>query len=192
MAVRSKPLNPSPQRPARQSPRPAAPAPRKAFASYPIVEAPARAGIGAPAGLLMIAFGLPLWALGAKYTLDGAVIGINMVAAFLELPARAATPTGWWNLMLIPLGLLFSYVESNVQPNIRGGASQLLALLVLLVFTHGVDVFTTYLGIADLSNQPSMIGQWLNITWWSGYIAAAVMTYLPEMLLRGGWSLLTE
>lgn len=192
MAVRSKPLGPAPQRPARPQPRPPAVTPRKAFSSYPVVEAPARAGIGAPAGLMMILFGLPLWALGAKYTLDGAVVGLNMIATFLELPARVATPTGWWNLLLIPVGLLFSYVESNVQPNIRGGVSQLLALLVLLVFTHGIDVFTTYLGIADLSNQSSMVGQWLNITWWSGYVAAAVLTYLPEMLLRGGWSLLTD
>ena len=48
----------------------------------------------APAGLMMILFGLPLWALGAKYTLDGEVIGINMLAAFLELPARVPAPTG--------------------------------------------------------------------------------------------------
>lgn len=191
MAVRSKPLGPSPQRPARQQ-RPPAATPRKPFAPYPIVEPPARAGIGAPAGILMLLFGLPLWALGAKYTLDGAVIGINMLAAFLELPARIPAPTGWWNLLLIPVGLLFSYVESSVRLNLFGGPAQLFALVVLLVFTHGIDIYTTYLGISSLAAQSSGIGQFLNLFWWSPYIAAIVLTYLPELLIRGGWSLLTE
>ncbi|NWG22709.1 MAG: hypothetical protein HXY39_20580 [Chloroflexi bacterium] len=192
MAVRSKPLGSAPQRPARPQPRQPAVAPRRAFAPYPIVEPPARAGVGAPAGLLMLAFGLPLWALGAKYTLDGVVIGLNLLAQFLELPARVAAPTGWWNLLLVPLGLIFSYVEANVRPNIRGGASQLVALLVLLALTHGIDVLTTYLGITAPSSLPPIVSQIINITWWSGYLAALILTYLPEMLIRGGWALLTE
>lgn len=187
MAVRSKPLGSTPPR----QRKPAVP-PRKPFAPYPIVKPPARSGIGAPAGLLMILFGLPLWALGAKYTLDGAVIGINMLAAFLELPARVPAPTGWWNLLLIPVGLLFSYVESNVRPNLLGGPAQLLALLILLMLTHGIDIYTTYLGIASLAAQSTGIGQFLNLFWWSPYVAAVVLTYLPELLIRGGWSLLTE
>lgn len=191
MAVRSKPLGSSPQRPARPQ-RPPAVAPRKPFAPYPIVEPPARAGIGAPAGILMLLFGLPLWALGAKYTLDGAVIGINMLAMFLELPARIPAPTGWWNLLLIPVGLLFSYVESSVRLNLFGGPAQLFALIVLLVFTHGIDIYTTYLGISSLTAQSSGIGQFLNLFWWSPYLAAMVLTYLPELLIRGGWSLLME
>jgi len=190
MAVRSKSLGPTPQRSTRQR-KPAVP-PRKPFAPYPIVEPPARSGIGAPAGLLMILFGLPLWALGAKYTLDGVVIGINMLAAFLELPARVPAPIGWWNLLLIPIGLLFSYVESSVRLNLFGGPAQLLALLILLALTHGIDIYTTYLGISSLAAQSTGIGQVLNLFWWSPFIAAVVLTYLPELLIRGGWSLLTE
>jgi len=52
-----------------------------------------------------------------------------MLAAFLELPARVPAPTGWWNLLLIPIGLLFSYVESSVRLNLFGGPAQLLALI---------------------------------------------------------------
>ena len=129
MAVRSKSLGPTPQRSTRQR-KPAVP-PRRPCAPYPSVEPPARSGIGAPAGLMMILFGLPLWALGAKYTLDGVVIGINMLAAFLELPARVPAPTGWWNLLLIPIRLLFSYVESSVRLNLFGGPAQLLTLIML-------------------------------------------------------------
>ncbi|MDW8146760.1 MAG: hypothetical protein RMJ48_10785 [Roseiflexaceae bacterium] len=191
MAVRSKPLGPSPQHPIRQQRSPAA-AQRKPSAPHPIVEPPARAGIGAPAGILMLLFGLPLWALGAKYTLDGIVIGINTLATFLELPARVPAPTGWRNLLLIPVGLLFSYVESGVRLNFRSGPTHFFTLLVLLILTHGIDIYTTYLGISSLAAQPSSIGRLLNLFWWSPYIAAIVLTYLPELLIRGGWSLLTE
>jgi hypothetical protein len=115
-----------------------------------------------------------------------------MLAAFLELPARVPSPTGWWNLLLIPIGLLFSYVESSVRLNLFGGPAQLLALLILLALTHGIDIATTYLGIASLAAQSTGIGQVLNLFWWSPFIAAVVLTYLPELLIRGGWSLLTE
>ncbi|MDW8214854.1 MAG: hypothetical protein RMJ55_14950 [Roseiflexaceae bacterium] len=94
--------------------------------------------------------------------------------------------------MLIPVGLLFSYVESSVRLNLFGGPAQLFALIVLLVLTHGIDIYTTYLGISSLAAQSSGIGQFLNLFWWSPYIAAIVLTYLPELLIRGGWSLLTE
>lgn len=54
-----------------------------------------------------------------------------MLAAFLELPARLPSPTGWWNMLLIPIGLLFLYVESSVRLNLFGGPAQLLALICL-------------------------------------------------------------
>lgn len=145
---------------------------------------------GAPlAGVLMLAFGLPLWVIGAKYSLDGWVLGLNIVGGVFDLPAVVPQVSGWWALGLAAgLGLCYSYVEVWVRP--RGGVrlSVLLATLILMLLTHITDVGST--AIAALSPAPGAwpIALWAAAQVWPAALWALFLTYIPEVLIIGGVS----
>src|SRR5262245_23956263 len=68
----------------------------------PMDEAPAVQGASSPAtsqetrrapsmlipACMALLFGLPIWIVGARYTLDGWVIGLNLIAQIADLPWR--------------------------------------------------------------------------------------------------------
>lgn len=64
-----------------------------------------------PASIALVIVGGLLWLAGAKYTLLGWVAGLNWFMGWLDLPARIPSPTGYYMLLLIPVGLLYSLIE---------------------------------------------------------------------------------
>ncbi len=145
------------------------------------------------AGGLGLAFGAAGWALGGKYTLDGWVVGLNILLAHLHLPVRAPMPGGWWVLLFIPLAAGYSWVELRARP----GRPQLAsldrwivaaALWTLVIVT---DAGSTFLGIRILSPRPWAISTWLATTDWAGGIWSLILTFAPEALMLYAWWLLT-
>jgi hypothetical protein len=151
----------------------------------------ARGLSGAPlAGALMIAFGLPLWMLGAKYSLDGWVLGLNIVADALTLPATLPRVSGWWALLAVPLGAAYSYVELKVRPSWGGKASRVLAMLLLFLLTHGSDIGSTFLVAVTPAEGAWPLAAWAAEAMWPAALWAVVLTYAPELLLWNGWRML--
>lgn len=143
---------------------------------------------GAPlAGALMLAFGLPLWILGAKYSLDGWVLGLNIVADALTLPATLPRASGWWALLAAPLGLAYSYVEVKVRPKWGGPATRMLSVALLFLLTHGTDIGSTFLVAVTPAEGAWPLARWAADAMWPAGLWAAFLTYCPEVLLLAGW-----
>lgn len=141
---------------------------------------------GAPlAGALMLAFGVPMWILGAKYSLDGWVLGLNILADALTLPARLPLASGWWALLAAPLGLAYSYVEVWVRPK-RGRAQHVAAVVILMALTHATDVGSTFLAAVTVPGDAWMLARWAAAELWPAGLWALALTYIPELLIITG------
>jgi len=150
-----------------------------------------RAVSGAPlAGALMLAFGLPLWLLGAKYSLDGWVLGMNVLLEAVTIPARLPRVAGWWALLALPLGVAYSYVEVKVRPKWGGPVSRMLATLLLFLLTHGTDIGSTFLVAVTPAEGAWPLAVWAAEALWPAALWAAFLTYCPEVLLWAGWRML--
>lgn len=147
-----------------------------------------------PAGLLMLAFGAPLWLWGAKYSLDGWIIGLNMLLEnILHVAARIPQPSGWWMLIIIPLGILYSFVEVKVRP--RWGASWqvLIAMIVLFLLAHGTDLGSTFAGVtAAPAPNAWPLTRWVATNFYAASVWAVILTYLPEVLILVGMSFIVR
>lgn len=146
------------------------------------------------AGGLGLAFGGAGWALGGKYTLDGWIVGVNVLLGHLHIPARVPMPGGWWVLLFVPLALGYSWVELRATPKKPSMASVdrwlVAAILWLLVII--TDVGSTFVGIQTLGPRPWAISIWLAAIDWAGAIWALVLTFSPEVLMLYAWRLLTR
>lgn len=151
----------------------------RAVKSAPIALAPLW-----PAGIAAILFGVPLWLVGAFYTLQGWVMGLNLVTAAIHLPAHIPLPTGWWVLLFIPLGLLYSWVEIH-RPT-RASAAWVVAYLLVILS----DLATTYLSVT--AADATTISRWAAATIWASFIWAAILTFAPEWLMIGGVRLIRK
>ena len=131
-----------------------------------------------PAFLLGMSLLLIWWSFGAKYTIDGLPLLVNLFAGWFHIPAHLAPVTdGIWYLRLAWLPILISFVERQYQPwrrrDILSRKAYWLPLIWLAVI--GVDFGSTYLAILS----PAADAWPLTIT---------IATVVP---LAVGWSLLT-
>ena len=166
-------------------------APPHAVRSEPL-RAPTRARSGGDwaIGVTLIVFGALGWLSGARYTLFGWVTGLNMFLTWLGLPLTVPTPAGWWILLALPLGVVYSQVERQawtIQQRHGQALARFVIGWVLIVFT---DVFTTYLGVRapDDGAWPITLtiaaSSLLSIGW------ALVLTFVSDWLILGGWKML--
>jgi hypothetical protein len=156
--------------------------------SAPIVRK--RAGNLWPAGVVAWLFGIPLWVVGAFYTLQGWTIGLNLVASAVHLPARMPAPSGWWVLLLIPLGLLYSFVEVRLYPRPpHGDWGRWFLLSVIFAVVILSDLGTTYLSVVAPDPDASSVARWAASTPLASGVWTAVLTFAPEWLIIGGYKL---
>jgi hypothetical protein len=145
-------------------------------------------------GATALAIGVPLWIFGAKWTLEGLILGSNLLLSWLTLPAALPMPTGWWVLLAVIPGALFSIIEVIFRPLARrGDRMQPAPPLFWLIWAVLVvaDVGTTYIGYRGEAHQWAFAAQVAAYPVWSG-AWALVLTFAPEWLIIGGLRLISR
>jgi hypothetical protein len=144
-----------------------------------------------PASIALAIIGGLLWLAGAKYTLLGWIAGLNWFLGWLELPARVPPPTGWYMLLMIPLGLLYSLVEIKRPWNYRNKQPEKVALYWLIWSALvASDIGSTFAGVRDpgpsawpitlqVASSIPIAGAW-----------SAILTFVPEWMVGGARKLL--
>jgi hypothetical protein len=141
-------------------------------------------------GIALIIFGVIGWLSGAKYTLFGWVVGLNLFFAWLGLPLTIPTPTGWWVLAMVPIGYVYSRVEMQVwKAHTRRGQSLVLFAMSWLLIV-ATDVGTTYLGVRTPQPDAWPITQTIAASAGMAFIWAAILTFVSDWLIIGGWKLI--
>jgi hypothetical protein len=134
-------------------------------------------------GLFSIFLGLALWIIGARYTLEGLVVGANMALGWASMPFTVPAPTGWWYLLALPVGAAYSACELRIpfsRPRSGAGLGPWLAATAGLVVLHGSDIVSTYLGYRAPTEQIWPLHAWAIAQLWPLVLWAIVLTYLPE------------
>lgn len=141
-------------------------------------------------GIVLIVFGLFGWLTGARYTLFGWVAGVNLFLNWIGLPLSVPQPAGWWILTMIPIALVYSRVEMQVWKAHRRHGQALALFVVGWLLIVATDVGTTYLGVR--APQPGAWPITLTIANSAGlaFVWAAVLTFVSDWLIIGGWKLL--
>lgn len=143
-----------------------------------------------PLGIVAVLVGVVLWPLGARYSLEGWIYVLNLLLELVRLPVAIPMPVGWWWLLFIPLGLLYSTVEILVKFGPPSSSAHLPSwgiAIALLLLVHGTDIGSTFAGY--LFPAP---GAWAIHTWvagdgrWALGLWAIVLTYLPERAFMQG------
>lgn len=154
--------------------------------SAPLTTPRAHSGGDWAIGITLIVFGVIGWLSGARYTLFGWVIGLNMFFAWLGLPIVLPTPQSWWILIALPIGIVYSRVEMQAL-SIRSRHGSALARFtigwLLIVFT---DVFTTYLGVRSPAPGAWPITQTIASSAALALIWASILTFVSDWLILGG------
>ena len=144
-----------------------------------------------PLGIVALALGSILWLISARYTLAGWVAGLNLALTLLQLPARVPLPIGWWWLLAIPVGMVYSLVELRINPGPPPTWAQLpiwCLAVGLIVFVHATDIGSTVLGYVALPPNPWPIHVWaVGNGWWALGLWSILLTYIPERAILWGW-----
>lgn len=180
---------------------PAPPAPAKARSKAPAAERKADTSSRTKKrswralGIAAIAASLLLWVPGSRYALDGWTLAINVVLEIAQSGVVLPLATGLAALLLIPVGLVYSFAEKNVVPYERqtlpDGQRKLIfygwAALFAWAIVHGTDLVATWKGFTTLGADAWPITRWAATTLWASIVWSVVLTYLPEMLFIAGW-----
>jgi hypothetical protein len=151
-------------------------------------------GANLAAGALGLAFGLGGWALAGKYTLDGWIVGLNLLLGHLHIPARVPLADGWWVLLFVPLALGYSWVELRATPTNPREIVDLdrwFVAAALWLITIATDAGSTFVGVQTLGPRPWDLSIWLANTTWAAVLWALILTFAPEALMLYAWRLLT-
>lgn len=142
---------------------------------------------GIEAGIGMIVLGIILWTLGASHSLDGWVLGLNLVIDVVHLPVQVPPIAGYWRLLFIPLGIIYSLIEIRLgMPRRRVGFGEWLAVLFLLLIVHATDVGSTALFVILPPAGAWPLHQWAATVWPAAGAYSIGLTYLPEILIMQG------
>lgn len=145
-----------------------------------------------PAAIALAIVGALLWLAGARYTLLGWVSGLNWFLAWLGLPARVPTPAGWYILLLIPLGLLYSAVEVR-RPWKRKSKNEEKTVLYWAIWIALVatDIGTTFFGVlVSVTASSWPIVREIAALWPVAFVWALVLTFVPEWFVGGARKLI--
>jgi hypothetical protein len=133
-------------------------------------------------GIMALLFGVPIWVIGARYTLDGWVIVLNLIAGVTHLPFVLTAPAGMWSLLLFPIGIGYSLIEVRYRP--RGARTFAPWLVWALVIVS--DYGSTYIAATTPPADAWAITAWMATTVPAAALWTAVLTFLPETLIMAG------
>jgi hypothetical protein len=126
-------------------------------------------------------FGAIGWVMGAKYTLDGWVIGVNMLLAWLGLPLAIPQVVGWFALLAVPAGFVYSRVEVAAWQARYRKVAQFWFAWLLIVAT---DVGTTFIGVVYAGGDSPLATQVAAVPI-VAFAWAVVLTFIPEWAIIG-------
>jgi hypothetical protein len=133
---------------------------------------------------MLLLFGVPLWLVGSRYTLDGWLTALGWLLAWLGIPVTI--PDMRWGFFIggmALLGLGYSYVEIRRRPGPQTDAL-LWAIWLVVIAT---DVGSTFFGFRGEQTSEWPLMAWMAETWPVAAVVAAVLTFLPEWFITGGW-----
>lgn len=146
-----------------------------------------------PVAVFAASLGLLLWLLGASSSLDGWYGAIMVVTSRTGIPSSILEPTGVWRLLMIPIGIIYTYAEMCVPfvaPHRKTFSAWIITMTVLMMI-HATDVAST---LYALMYQPSgprwAVHVWAVNSSWPVLVWSIVLTYLPERLLLISWRII--
>lgn len=148
-----------------------------------------RPGGAVSIGITLIVFGVIGWATGARYTLFGWVIGLNLFFAWLGLPIMIPTPTGWWVLALIPVGVLYSRAELQIWKVRTARGEALARLLIGWLLIIATDVGSTYIGVRTPQPEAWPITMSIAASAFLSFAWAVILTFASDWLILLGYKL---
>ncbi len=145
-------------------------------------------------GIALLVFGVPMWLAGARYTVDGTRIAVNLLLAWLGVPYALPTPAWYGMLLLIAVvGWVCSRVEVHSFPIRRiGGTLRFIGIAGFIgwALVGAADLGTTVLGVITPAPDAWPITRWIAATPAATAVVSAVLTFLPEWLILAGWWML--
>jgi hypothetical protein len=135
----------------------------------------------------LLVFGTISWIVGAKYTLDGWIIGLNWLLAWLGLPLVVPAVTGWFVASCVLVGLVYSRVEMAIWQARYRRIGVFWVAWLLIAFT---DVISTFLGVRNVTQESTQLAQQVAASAPVSFVWALVLTFAPEYLMMGGKKLL--
>lgn len=146
-----------------------------------------------PLGIFGLAIGIPVWLLGAHYSLTGWIIGLNLTSTMIGVGAQLVVPepVGLARVALIVLlGLIYSAAELLGRPprHVRWQVWLLCAGLIGLV--HLTDAGSTFLSVMRPAADAWPASRWLATQPIIAALWSAALTYLPEATLILSYNLI--
>lgn len=136
-------------------------------------------------GIAMLLFGVPLWFIGGRYTVDGWIIAINLLLTWLRLPVEIPAPGPWLALaLLIILGLVYSWVEVRYRPG-RKWRTMSGGVIAATVLVNVTDFASTILGVMTPPANSWPIVLFVASAPPLAIFLGVLLTYLPEWLIMG-------
>lgn len=138
-------------------------------------------------GVMALIPGVTFWLADARYTTQGWATSINVISAWFGQPVSVVLPADprWFFGLLVAVGLLYSLVEFGAHPmwhhrryRLTWGAA--------FAFAVTTDLISTVVDVLYPANATPLE------TWLSGHVLiaiawAALIAFLPETILMGGW-----
>lgn len=144
---------------------------------------------GALAGAFVgILIGMVVWLFGAKYTVDGLVLGCNMILGFFGVAYRVPMMPELY-LWLAVFPLFFSLVEWTCSPMGRSGARHG-GLILTWAVVVALDIITTVIGLRAGGGIPLVV--WLASFLPGLALLTGILTFGPEWLIKSCWGLLAR
>lgn len=150
---------------------------------------------GAPElGAVLLLFGGLAWLGGARFTADGAVLGLNWIMGWFGVPLTIPMPSGWWLIgVAIGLGVVCSRVEIVRRP-IRRHSGRLLFMgigaLVGWSVVSALDLITTYVGLTAVTTGSWAIHRSIATLPPLAAALTGLLTFAPEWAIMTGIYLL--
>lgn len=145
-------------------------------------------------GLILLVLTLPAWLGGARFTVDGAVRGLNWLLSWFGAPLQLPLLTGWALLgAAVVVGGLFTRAEIARFPfRVDRGTLRLIGVgaLAAWLIVGVIDYTTTYVGLTTLPPDPWALHAWVASTPPAAVASAMGLTFGPELLFSVAFSLM--
>lgn len=146
---------------------------------------PLRAGLLMLA-LLAVAIAVPGWVRGARYTVEGWAIVVQVVLDILTLPVRVRVPAGsTLAILVLAAGAAYSVAEVFARPRqswLRLGVGTLALLVLLWLVLIGTDIGTTVIGVLNTPPTAWTAEQWIAARPPAAALYGFFLTFYPETL----------